>query len=82
MNQERSTHKSNAIGVNGMNTLPDSARVKPIPSYESSIEDIEEEEDDGEVVVHQQDNDSDVSVEQYEFNECIRTVEVTGYLLV
>ena len=42
-----------------------------------SIEDIEEEEDDGEVVLHQQD-DSDASVEEYEFNGCIRTVEVTS----
>ena len=41
------------------------------------IEDIEEE-DDGEVVVHQQDDDSDVSVEEYESNGCIRTVEVTN----
>jgi len=37
------------------------------------IEDVEEE---GvvEVVVHQQDNDSDASVKKYEFNGCIRTV--------
>ena len=41
------------------------------------IEDIEEEDGDGEVIVHQQD-DSDASVEEYEFNECIRTVKVTG----
>jgi len=39
---------------------------------------IEEEEDDGEVIVYQQDDDSDTSVEEYEFNECIRTVEVTS----
>jgi len=38
------------------------------------IEDIKEEEDDGEVVVHQQD-DSDASVEEYEFDGCIRTVK-------
>jgi len=44
---------------------------------EVPIEDIEEE-DDGEVVVHQQDDDLDASVEEYEFNGCIRTVEVTG----
>ena len=44
---------------------------------ESSIEDIKEE-DDGEVVVHQQDNDSDVSAEEYEFNGCIKTVKVTS----
>jgi len=45
---------------------------------EVSIEDIEEEEDDGEVIVHQQDDDSDASVEEYEFNGCIRTVEMTS----
>jgi len=28
--------------------------------------------------VHQQDDDSDASVEEYEFNGCIRTVEVTN----
>ena len=44
---------------------------------EVPIEDIEEE-DGGEVTVHQQDDDSDASVEEYEFNECIRTVEVTN----
>ena len=37
------------------------------------IENVEEEGD-VEVVVHQQDNDSDVSIEEYEFNGCIRTV--------
>jgi len=42
------------------------------------IENIEEKEDDGEVVVHQQDDDSDVSVEEYEFNGSIKTVEVTN----
>ena len=42
-----------------------------------SIEDIEEE-DDGEVAIHQQEDDSDASVEKYEFNGCIRTVEVTN----
>jgi len=40
------------------------------------IKDIEEEEDDGEVVIHQQDEDSGASVEEYEFNECIRIVKV------
>ena len=35
-------------------------------------------EDDGEEVVHQQDDDSDASVEEYEFNGCIRTVEMTS----
>jgi len=43
---------------------------------EVSIEDIQEEEDDGEVDVHQQDDDSDASIEEYEFNGCIRTVKV------
>ena len=37
------------------------------------IENVEEEGD-VEVVVHQQDNDSDASIEEYEFNGCIRTV--------
>jgi len=41
------------------------------------IEDIEEE-DDREVVVYQQDDASNASVEEYEFNGCIRTVEVIG----
>ena len=40
------------------------------------IEDIEEEVDDVEVVVHQQDDDSDASVEKYEFNDCIRNLEL------
>ena len=44
------------------------------------IEDIEEEENDGEVLVHQQDDDSDASVEEYEFKWCIRTVKVTSLL--
>ena len=44
------------------------------------VEDIEEE-DDGEVIVHQQDDDSDASVEEYEFNRCIRTVEATNLTL-
>ena len=43
---------------------------------EVPIEGIQEE-DDGEVAVHQQD-DSDVSVEEYEFNRCIKTVKVTN----
>ena len=43
---------------------------------EVSIEDIEEEDD--EVVIHQQDDDSYASVEEYEFNGCIRIVKVTG----
>jgi len=30
------------------------------------------------VVVHQQDDDSNASVEEYEFNGCIRTVKMTG----
>ena len=42
------------------------------------IEDIEEKEDDGEVIVHQQDYNSDASVEEYEFNGCIRTVKMTS----
>jgi len=41
------------------------------------IENVEEEGD-VEVVVHQQDNDSDASVEEYEFNGCIRTVRETN----
>ena len=41
------------------------------------IEDIKEEEDDGEVAIHQQD-DSNAFVEEYEFNGCIRTVKVTN----
>jgi len=41
---------------------------------EVPIEDIEE--DDVEVIVHQQDDDSDASVEEYEFNGYIRTVKV------
>jgi len=40
---------------------------------EIPIEDIEEE-DDVEVAVHQQDDDSDAFIEEYEFNGCIRTV--------
>jgi len=40
---------------------------------EVSIEDVEEEGD-VEVVVHLQDDDSDASVVEYEFNGCIRTV--------
>ena len=42
------------------------------------IEDIEEKEDDGEVIVHQQDDDLDASVKEYEFKWCIRTVKVMG----
>jgi len=42
------------------------------------IEVIQEEEDEGEVVVHQQDDDSDASVKEYEFNRCIRTVKMTN----
>ena len=45
---------------------------------EVPIEDIEEEENDGEVVEHQQDDDSDASVEKYEFNGCIKTMKVTN----
>ena len=36
------------------------------------------EEDAVEIVVHQQDDDSDASVEEYEFNGYIRTVKVTN----
>ena len=43
---------------------------------EIPIEDIEGK-DDGEMIVHQQDDDSDASVEEYEFNGCIRTIEMT-----
>ena len=39
---------------------------------EVHIEDVEEK--DVEVIVHQQDDDSDASVEECEFNGCIRTV--------
>ena len=42
------------------------------------IEDIEEEEDAIEVIVHQQKDDSDASDEECEFNGCIRTVRVTN----
>jgi len=42
-----------------------------------SIEDIEEEED-VEITVHQQDNDLDASVEEYEFSGCIRIMKVTN----
>ena len=45
---------------------------QPVPESNQNplpIEDIEEE-DDGEVIVHQQD-DSDASVEEYEFNRCM-----------
>ena len=46
---------------------------------EVSIEDIEEEEeDDVEMTVHQQDNDLDASVEEYEFSVCIRIMKVTN----
>jgi len=31
-----------------------------------------------EVAVHQQDDEMDASVEEYDFNECIRTVKVTN----
>ena len=44
---------------------------------EVPIEDVEEEGD-IKVVVHQQDDDSDASVEEYEFNGCIRTVRETN----
>ena len=44
---------------------------------EFPIEDVEEEGD-IEVVVHQQDDDSDASVEEYEFNGYIRTVGETN----
>jgi len=40
------------------------------------IEDIEEEEDAIEVIVHQQKDDSDASDEECEFNGCIRNVKV------
>jgi len=39
------------------------------------IEDVEE--DRLEVTVHQQDDDSDASVEECEFNGCVRVVGVT-----
>jgi len=35
-------------------------------------------EDDVEVVVHQQEDASDASAEECEFNDCIRTVRVTN----
>jgi len=41
------------------------------------IEDVEEE-DDLKVIVHQQEDDSDASAEECEFNDCIRTVGVTN----
>ena len=43
------------------------------------IEDAKE--DDVEVLVHQQDDDSDVFVEEYGFNSCIRTMRVTNLTL-
>ena len=43
------------------------------------IENIEKE-DDVEMVMHQQDDDSDASVEEYKFNGCIRTVQVTNLI--
>ena len=48
---------------------------------EFPIEDVEEEGD-IEVVVHQQDDDSNTSVEEYEFNGYIRTVGRRIWLLV
>jgi len=78
VNQERSNPRTQCYSCPGYGYL-----VSQCPSQtkilfvEVSIEDIEEEEDD-EVVVHQQDDDSDVSIEGYEFNGCIKTVEVTG----
>jgi len=48
---------------------------------EVPIEDIEEEEGDVEVTVHQQVDDSNASVEEYEFYGCIRTVKVTNLTL-
>ena len=42
------------------------------------IEDIEEEEDNIEVIVHQHDDDSNVSAEECEFNGCIRIVKMTN----
>ena len=45
------------------------------------IEDVKEEGD-VEVAVHQQDDDSDASVEEYEFSGCIRTVREINQLLV
>ena len=42
------------------------------------IEDIKEEEDGLELVVHRQDDDSDASAEECEFNGCIRTLAVTN----
>ena len=41
------------------------------------IEDVEEE-DDVTVAVYQQDDDSDASARECEFNSCIRTVGVTN----
>jgi len=40
-----------------------------------------EEEGDVKVAVHQQDDDSDNSIDEYEFNSCIRTVEETNLTL-
>ena len=47
------------------------------PLSEVLIEDVAEEGD-IEMVVHQQGDDSDVSVEEYEFNGCIRIVGETN----
>ena len=46
---------------------------------EIPIEDVEKE-DDIEVIMHQQDDHSDASAEEYEFNGCIRTVKVTNLI--
>jgi len=43
------------------------------------IEDVKEEGD-VEVSVHQQDDDSDAYVKEYEFNGCIRTVGETNLI--
>jgi len=79
VNQQRSTRVSSIIDVMGMDTLQTSVRVKPRSLVKILIEAVKEnvEEDGLEVIVHQQDNDSNASVEECKFNDCIRTLGVT-----
>ena len=77
VNQQRSTCRHNAINIKGIDTLPVNARVKSRPLVEVLIEDVEKE-DDLEVVVHQQEGDSDAFAEECEFNGYIRTAGVTN----
>ena len=57
--------------------FPPTSMNPTMPLVKVFVEDVEE--DDGlEVVVHQQEDDSNVSVEECEFNDCIRTLAMTN----